>query len=165
MKTELSEKSQLAICNSAIEAKKDIEWKFITVGGLLHKIKNERLWKAGWGSWAEYQMDFGMTQTDISKLMNIYDIFILHYEFKPLEIVEAGGWRKVGELLPLVRLKTAPRGEVEGDLGISLAQPREDLRLTVADIKRGAVCEHEHTRRLVLDICEDCNERWTVPEG
>lgn len=164
--TELTEKKKHDICIAAIEAKKDIEWKFIELGKMLYTIKNDRLYEAGWSSWEEYCMELKLAQPTISKLFRIYEVFVLHYQIEPLKLAEAGGWSSVAELLPLIDQETTTKARVRELLGLATDQPRHDLRKTIADERRGKPCTHKKTRFLILEICDDgCNERWNVTDA
>lgn len=163
--TELTEKKKHDICVEAIEAKKDIEWKFLDLGRMLYEIKAERLYEAGWDSWDLYCMDLKLSEGTISKLFRIYEVFVLHYKVEPERLAAAGGWSSVAEILPLVDPETTPKSEVNRLLGIVSDQPRKDARATLREEKMGAPCKHKHTHRLVLEICDDgCGQRWRIEE-
>lgn len=160
--TELTENKKYELCMTAIEAKTDIEWKFIELGTLLYKIKAEKLWEPSWESWHAYLDEMKLEDSKASRLINIYQVFVLHYQVEPKQLAEAGGWTVVAELLPVIDSKTTSREEVDRLLGIVTIQTRKDARQTLQAVKTGIECEHENTRRLVLDICEDCGHREAV---
>ena len=166
MTTELTEAKKHAYCQKAMELKKDIEWKFLDLGKMLFDIKRELMFEAGWSSWEEYCMELKLSAATISKLLHIYEVFVVFYGIKPEQLAEAGGWSSVAELLPLVKPETTPRSEVTRLLGIVIKQPRTEARKTIGDEIRGAPCKHKQTRLLLLEICEDgCNERWNVTDN
>lgn len=162
--SDLTEQKNYKVCLAAIEAKKDIEWRFLSLGKMLYEIKAGRLYEAGWDSWDTYCMDLKLSQTSISKLLNIYEVFVLHYKIEPEKLAEAGGWSSIAELLPLIKTETTPVERVHELLGIAIAQPRKDLRKSIYEIKKGKACAHKKTHRLVLEICDDCPERWRIEE-
>ena len=161
MSKELTENQKHNFCNDAIIAKRNIEWKFLEFGAMLHKIKAERYYEAGWSSWEEFEMELKMSSATISKLLRIYETFVLRYEFKPQELAHVGGWSVVAEFLPLVKEDT-PKKEIVGWLSGAKEQTRADIRRTITEKKTGvsmATCKHKDT--YTITICRDCGERWT----
>lgn len=160
-----TEQKKHSICLSAIEAKKDIEWKFLELGKMLYEIKQERMYEAGWESWDEYCMELKLSASTISKLFRIYEVFVLHYKIEPMQLAAAGGWSSVAELLPLVDTETTSEKRVQELLGIATSQTRKHFRATISEEKRGSPCKHLKKHRLVLEICEGCPERWRINDG
>lgn len=160
---ELTENQKHNYCKSALLLKRDIEFTFLQLGEMLHKIKQDRLFEAGWSSWDEYEMELKMSSGTISKLIRIYELFVLCHKFTPKQIAGAGGWSVVAELLPVVA-ETTPHARVEELLGICAEQTRTDLRRTVTEVKRGSPCSHAKTHRLILEICDDCGYKTRIIE-
>ncbi len=160
----LSEKKRHEICNHAIELKNDIEFRFMELGGLLHEIRENNYFEAGWTSWEEYSMELKISQATISKLIRIYEVFVLKYEFSPAKIAEAGGWSVVAELLPDV-IETTEKAQVEGWLSEAKALPRTDLRRAITERRKGIDmedCGHEDT--YTIKICRRCGARWKLED-
>lgn len=157
-----SEEKRHGFCLKAIELKKDIESRFLELGGFLHEIKENRDYEAGWSSWEEYTMELKMSKATISKLIRIYQIFILKFKFSPAKLANLGGWSVVAEMLPQIKENT-PRSDVQDWLGEMVDLPRSDVRRAIIERKTGVSmndCKHEDT--YTIKICRDCGDRWKL---
>ncbi len=167
MTTELTtEKAKHQYCKEALEYKTDIEWRFIGLGERLYKIKQERLYEAGWSSWDEFEMELKMSPATVSKLLRIYEIFILRYRFTPKQIATAGGWSSVAELLPSIKEDT-PRERAKELLELVTDQSRLDLRKTLHEHKTGvdmAKCKHKPDDYYILKIYRCCGDREVIED-
>jgi hypothetical protein len=147
------------ICQQALDAKKNIESRFIELGGMLHRIKEERLFEDGWTSWAEFEMELKLPSSTISRLIRIYQIFILRYQFQALELAGVGGWTLIAEYLPLIGPET-PREEVSDWIGTASRMTRQDVRRGIFEAKTGISmdeCAHENTFQVT--VCSDCGDK------
>jgi hypothetical protein len=164
MTTELTEKEKHQYCKDALDFKTDIEWRFIGLGERLFRIKQERLFEAGWTSWEEFEMELKMSPATVSKLLRIYEIFVLKHNFTPKQIASAGGWSVVAELLPAIA-PDAPRSRLKELLGIAEEQSRPDLRRTLLEAKTGIdMRKCTHKDYYVIKICRGCGDRWTIED-
>lgn len=155
---ELSESQKHNLCKSALLLKRDIEVSFLQLGELLYKIKTGNLFEAGWESWEEYEMEFRMPPSTISRLIRIYEVFRLRYSFPQAELADIG-WSGLAEILPVLPPET-PRARAEELMGQVAVQSRTDLRRTIKEAKTGidmSKCKHKDT--YTLRICRDCGER------
>lgn len=156
-----SEKKQHEFCLEALDLKKNIECDFIELGMLLSKIKEFRYYEAGWSSWEEYVMELKMSEASISRLVRIYEVFILRFKFAPAQLAPIG-WANVAELLPQIK-ETTPRNDVQGWLGEMVNLPRQDVRRAIIERKTGismADCKHKDT--YTIKICRGCGDRWKL---
>lgn len=154
---ELSETKKNDYCNEALDLKKKIEWSFLKLGEMLYKIKREMLFEAGWSSWEEYEMEFKMPSSTISRLIRIYEVFVLRYSFPQAELAGVG-WSALAEILPILP-ETAPRKRAEELLQQVAIQNRQDIRRTIREAKTGismADCDHDF---YTIKICRICGER------
>jgi hypothetical protein len=160
---ELTETKKHAYCVKALEKKHDLETNYLELGSMLHTIKDERLYEAGWESWEEYSMELKMSQSAISRMLRIYEVFILQYHVPVKQLADAGGWTVLSELLPAIKEDTT-RDRVKELVEIASGQTRTDLQRTMKEVKGGEVCRHKKTHILTLEICDDCGERWRQRE-
>lgn len=163
MNKELTETQKHNVCKSALLLKQDIEHSFLHLGEMLHQIKTDSLFLAGWSSWEEYEMELKMSSATISKLIRIYEVFVLKYKFKSLQLAEVGGWSVVAEILPVVS-ETTSKQRVEELLGLCAEQNRTDLRKSVKEEQRGSPCKHLHRHKLILSICDNCGDKERLYE-
>jgi len=162
MKNFLSEENRHGFCLKAIELKKEIESRFVDLGGFLYEIRERRHYEAGWSSWEEYTMELKMSTSMISRLIRIYETFVLKYQFAPEQIASAGGWTTVAVLLPEIKENT-PKNDVSIWLEEMVGLTREHAKQAIIERKGGiqiAECEHKET--YTLKICKSCGEKWKI---
>jgi hypothetical protein len=158
----LSEERRHDLCLIAIGLKKNIEVSFLELGGALHEIKERRHYEAGWSSWEEYLLELKISQSMVSRLIRIYEVFVLKYEFAPRQIAEAGGWTTVAQLLPEIKEDT-PKLRVNTWLTEMIGLTRSDALGAIKDRKRGYTAEEcEPHDTYTIKICRKCGERWKL---
>lgn len=138
-----------------------IEETFLELGKRLMKIRDEELYKPQWDSFHEYVGEVKMSESSASKLISIYEKFILKYQIDPERVLNAGGWSTVAEVLPMVKNKD----DAEHWLSLGETLSRKDLRSEIEEKKRG-VQQHECKHRDTYDIriCKDCGARIRLYE-
>ena len=149
-------------CQKTIELENHARMLYLNMGERLYNIRNERLYEPAWSSWQEYCMEFkDLSAGSISKMITVYEIFILKYGFSPEKLSEVGGWTKLYTLIPLISSKT----EAKEWLGKSVLLTRKDLTLEVKEARTGisiSKCEHENA--ILLKICPDCGNKERIYE-
>lgn len=148
-------------CSEAIVLKKHIEESFISLGEHLYKIKEEGLFSPQWSSWDEFLREMKLSLNTGNKLIQIYTTFVLEYGFSAEDLVSAGGWTVIAEVLPVVQ----GRDDAENWLMMCENLSREDLRKEVRESKTGVdmgSCKHKDT--YVIKVCRTCGEREEVLE-
>jgi len=150
------------LCLQAIEVKNDLEFRFLELGALLYEIKQNRHYESGWTSWEEYVMELKLSHASISRLIRIYEVLILNYQFSPRRIAEAGGWTVVAEILPDIKESTTKQ-EITTWLGEATELSRPDLRRAIIERRKGVdMAKCKHTDTYTIKICRGCGERWTI---
>jgi len=153
-----TETQKHVFCVAAIAKKQGLERDYLELGGMLYRVKAERLYEAGWSSWEEYEMEFKMDSSKISRLIRIYEVLVLQYRISAPKLVSAGGWTVLGDLLPVIKPET-PKERVLELLDLAAGQSRPHLQQTLKEIKRGKPCGHKHTHEVVIEYCDDCGAR------
>lgn len=159
----LTENEKHVFCETTIRHKNDLETSTILFGGRLCRIKDERLWEAGWDSWGEYLMEMKLNDSSASRLMNIYRVFRVRFGIPEKKLALAGGWSVLSEYLPLVKPETK-REEVVGWLDQWEGKPRSDIRQDIGELKKGVevrACKHDF---YLLRCCKKCPYRERVME-
>lgn len=157
----LSENEKNSFCKRAIAAKNDIEFRFVNLGAMLYKIKEEHLYEAGWTSWEDYAQELKMSPSSISRLIRIYEVFILRYKFAISQLANIG-WTNLAELLPDVQEDTK-KEKVQEWLGQAAELTNTDLRRTITERRKGvdmAKCLHKNS--YTIKICPDCGDRRRI---
>jgi len=145
------------LCQDALKLKKDLEMNFILLGEYLSSIKEHRLYDQQYESFDEFLMEMHMTKGTASKLINIYKMFIVKYQFSPLQLVEAGSWTKLAMVVPLIRSKE----DADYWLTQSTILTSTDLTRSLKEEKTGkdmSKCKHEDS--YTLCICRDCGYKY-----
>lgn len=161
---ELTETKKHQFCNEALKLKQEIEVDYLALGAMLMKIQDERLWEAGWESWDEYTMELKMSQGAVSRIINIYKVFVLQYEVPEKTLALAGGWSVVAEYLPMVKEDTK-KAEVANWFSDASEMTRQDIRRTITEARKGIdMTKCKHTDYYILKICRNCGNRETITD-
>lgn len=148
-----TKQKDLEYCEDALALKKTLEESFLTLGEYLYNIKIKELYIPQWASWDIFVMELKMSQNAVNKLIQIYKTFILDYKLATQEVVTAGGWSVISELLPVIQTKE----DAKDWLNKAQALTREDLRKEIKESKTGlpqSSCKHKNTYTIV--VCRDC---------
>lgn len=144
-------------CQQAIAIKKHTEVGFVALAGHLYHIREDSLWNVTYSSFQEFSDELKMSQSTISKLINIYKKFVIEYGFTDDELSKSGGWSILAETLPLI----SSRSHAEHWLELSTTLTASDLRKEVLEAKNGitststtTTCEHPDL--YITEICPDC---------
>lgn len=152
-------KLAIRYCEETIELVYNIESAFISLGERLYKIQNERLWEGRWDSYKEYLSDIKISPGKASKIVSIYETYVLKYHV-PVEKLSCVGWSSLYTMLVAVEDEKSAHDWVEK--GTILR--REDIEDEVRDIRLGRVCEHKDCEDFHLKVCLDCKKRFRVYE-
>lgn len=146
-------------CQETIAFKNRVEAGYLVLAKRLYKIKKERLWSENWEYFHQFLSEMNMAEATANKMVNIYQRFILEWQFTDAEVLAAGGWASVSELMPIIRT----REDAEDALTQAAVLPtRTALRQYVTEKKTGipmADCEHEF---FTVHECKKCHYRTTV---
>ena len=142
-------------CQQTLALKKTLESGFLTLAERLKKIKEEGLWEAEWGSFAEFLMEMKISEATASKLISVYDKFVLEYGIDQ-EKLAGVGWSSLYEILPLCDTVGSAREMVEK----ATLLKRDELREEVREARVGE-CDHEWVE-VHLRQCTKCAKREKI---
>lgn len=151
-------------CNEAIDLKNKLEGSFLELGARLYQIKENSLYEPNWASWVEFTWELKMSDNTINKLIQIYKTLILGYGFNNQQILNAGGWTVVADVLPMITSKK----DALRWLNLASTLTRTDLRKEIKEAKTGidmGDCKHINTRRIMIEICNICGQKHEIFEG
>lgn len=153
-----TEMQQYDYCNQAIQMEGVARGVFLTLGEMLYKIRESRMYEPHWSSWNEYCMEFkDMSQGSISKVIAVYETFVLKFGYTTDELSQAGGWTKLYALTPHIKTKE----DAEKWLGVASTLNRSDLAKTLLEAKTGiSMSDCPHIVTHTIRICDKCGERW-----
>jgi len=148
-------------CNDTIDLKGSIENKFLELGKRLYDIREESKFRPNYETFEDFCMELKMSPATVSKLVNIYQKFVLSYCLDPQLVANAGGWSVVAEVLPMVTSKTSAKKW----LNLASTLSRNDLRKEIKEKTTGIIqydCKHKDT--FMIRICRICGNKERVYE-
>lgn len=148
----LTETQKNKFCEETVLLKRSLEIGFIDIGARLYRIREERLTD----DWESFCEEMQISQATASRLIGIYQKFVLDYNFAPAQIAEAGGWTVVASVLPLITSKS----EAIHWLSRAATLTRKDLRIELIEARTGIEQSHcPHPDTFTVKICRTCKER------
>lgn len=157
----LEDRKNYEYCQKTLAFKDRIEKDFLALGKHLYNIRENRLYEPHWSSFHEFAMELKMSISSVSKLINIYRIYVLEYHYQPDELAKAGGWTVLAETLPHVTSQEAA-GRV---LTLAMELSRSDLKKELTEAKTGVQmisCPHEDS--YAIRVCRTCGDRHQIYE-
>ncbi len=153
----VSEIESYNYCEQAIKLKQHAEVTFIALAGHLMKIRDEKLWNAGYTSFEEFLDELKISPATASKLISIYQKYVIEYGFTDEELSAAGGWSVLAETLPLIGSRSLAEEWLVKSATLSL----RDIRKEALEAKKGIIttsttttCEHHN--KMLIEKCIDC---------
>jgi hypothetical protein len=145
-------------CKETIALEAKARLLYLEMGARLHKIREEKLYEPYWDSWVEYCMEFkDMSPSAISKMISVYETFVLRWGFSYDRLSKVGGWTKLYALTNIVSTKK----EAEHWLSKSQDLTLIDLSREVREVKTGvSMHKCKHPNKYTITVCPDCKDRW-----
>ena len=158
----LTETGRLKYCDETIAFTKTIEASFLELGRRLKVIRDERLYEVSWEDFASYLMEFrNLSESSASKLINLYEVYVLRYAFPVKRIADVGGWSLLAEALPVIKDKQS----AEHWLTQATLLTRTDLRREIKEAKTGKEMRKcDHKKRYVFSYCPTCGLKERIHE-
>lgn len=152
----MNELKNLDFCNKTIQFKKDIEKNFLLLGEHLKSIRDAQLYKPQWENFMVYCEELDMSESTASKLINIYEVFVLTLGIPTAELTSTKGWSSLAEALPLVKSKE----EADRILHLRETLTAKDFRDTIRAEKRGTSLDTcDHADSYLVRVCRTCGGR------
>lgn len=148
-------------CMSAVELKEDIEKSFLSLGERLMRIRNQQMFYPVWDSFKEFCKEMGMSDTTASRLIGIYEKYVVIGGLRPEELISPRGWDNLSKFLPYIKTKQDAKIYAEKALVLS----REDAIKEAHELKTGqpmAACNHANA--YLLKVCPTCGDKHKVYE-
>lgn len=153
----ISEKKRLEFCNDTLAMEAKARLLYLQMGERFYRIKEKRLYEGQWDSWQEYCMEFrDLSQGSISKMMSVYETFVLRYKFSTKKLAKAGGWTKLYATIAFIKSK---KDAVEW-LENSATMTRLHLEQTLTMAKTGiSMDDCKHPDKVTIEYCPHCKAR------
>ena len=156
------EKKNYDFCLETIALKGAIEESFLQLGKRLYTIRENEMYLPSYETFDEFSLELKMSRATISKLLNIYQLFIHRFGIPEKRLLQAGGWSNVAELLPVVTTKAMALTWLDK----AEALTRADLRIALTAKKTGvdpSDCEHDKDY-FVLKVCRICGLKESIKD-
>lgn len=139
-----------------LELKNDVERKFLELGQRLMKIRDEKLYLATHDSFVEFLWEAKLTESTASKMISIYNHFIVELGVDEQKVLDAGGWTTAYKLKDLASTKA----EAESILDKASVWSPKDLDIYIKEKKSGIpqeTCKHLDT--VDFRWCRTCGDK------
>lgn len=158
----MTDLQNLDYCNQTISLKKNIEKNFLLLGENLKNIRDAQLFYPQWEDFSSYCWELDLSDATASKLINIYEIFVLTCGISSDRLVSSKGWAALAEALPLIKSKE----DAEKYLHLRDTLRSKDYRDTIRAEKRGTPMDTcTHANNFLCRICRDCGYRYQEHEA
>lgn len=146
------EEKNHGFCNETMELKNTIEISFLEMGKRLKAIRDGKLYRPYWDGFEDYLMEMKWDKTKGSRIIGIYETFVLKYKIEPRQLALAGGWSNLSEVLPAVKAagtKEAAEHWVQKCIDNPQYELREEVSEAIGRKKRVPLFE-QSSRRIVI---------------
>jgi len=142
---------------STIALVKTIEESFLVLSERLKKIRDDKLYESSYDNFEEFLEEAKVSPATASKMIQIYEKFILELGFSNEEVVESGGWSLLYSIIPFCKNKT----QAKEWMGKTKILPRHELEVAIREERTGVdsyKCEHE-MQEVCFKQCKVCGLR------
>lgn len=153
----MSQEESKKFCDDTLEVEAGARAVYLMLAGRLHRIRKDRLYEPHWSSWHEFTMEFkDLSSASISKMIRVYEVFVLEYGFSEKELIKAGGWTKLYQMLKHINSKSDAKKWLDSAEVLS----RQDLEKEMKEVETGvSMHECKHANTVTIIVCEDCGEK------
>jgi hypothetical protein len=159
MTQSLTERDKHDYCNKTLFLVDKIEGDFLTLAERLYKVREERLYEAGWGSFEEFCMERkSISKGTASKLITVHELYVVKHKVSSRKLLEVG-WTALYAGRNLADSKEGALKFVDDATRLA----PQHLKQTITEAKTGvsqADCKHKNA--YTMFICPDCGEKHRV---
>ena len=157
---QLTDNQKHTFCNETLSFVDKIEENFLALAYRLYRIREDRLYEAGWGSFEEFCMERkGISKGTASKLITVYELYVLKHGVSSRKLIDAGGWSVLYAGRHLADTKAKALKFMEDASNMTLAHVHQ----TVKEAKTGiSQTDCEHPNAYQLSVCPDCGEKHRI---
>lgn len=125
---------------------------------MLKNIRDNGLYEGRWDNFEDFLQDpqMSLDKGTASKMITIYEKFVLEYKMSPARIANAGGWSKIAEVLPAVKDKKSAEDWIDKCSSLSKSDLRKEVREEKTGIKMSD-CLHKDF--YLVKICRKCGDK------
>ena len=143
-----------------IDLKKTVEGGYLALAERLSKIHSEEMYLPEYESWHQFLDEMDLSEATASKLINIWNRFVIEYGVPKRTLLAAGGWSHAAEILPYAKDKATAEKLLDKITGLMPGDKRRMIRelRTGIDPER---CRHDW---YTVRICSKCQSREKIYE-
>lgn len=149
----MTEITNYNFCLEVVELKKNIEVAYLLLGEKLGAIRDRQLYSPNWESFEDYLDEIKINVSVASRLITVYNKFVVEYGLDTRLIAGAGGWSNAYEISRLASGKEEAQRMLEES---SLMTPK-DVKIRLREQKTGIMqdsCDHADT--YTITVCRKC---------
>lgn len=149
-------------CQETIKLREQIEVAFIAIGERLKHIRDKHWYEGSWETFEDYLKEMKMHSSVASRLIKVYEKFILEYEISPHRVALAGGWSNAYEIIGKANSKEEAEEWLEK---FEYASNQKDVGSVKKELRSGIKrdeCSHSET--YTIKICRQCGEKIATLE-
>lgn len=136
-----------------------LEQGFFSLGERLYKIRTEKLYEGQYESFSEFVIEgMKMTESTASRLITVYQTFVLEYKMDESKIAEVG-WNLLYNIGRIVSTKS----EALEFINKAKVMTNKDIDSELREFKYGKDCPHQWSE-LHLRICSKCGQKEKIYE-
>jgi len=153
----MNEKDNYIFLENLTKLSQEIEAGYLDFAKGLQECRDQERYKPLHEDFSDFLEELKLSSGKASKLINIYQKFVIEYGIPKEELAQLGGWSVIAEVLPVVKDKKTALDWVEK----AKLLRRGDLRKEVKEEKTGipmGKCTHKDT--YMVEICRGCGDSW-----
>lgn len=158
-----SEKDAFQFCEETKILKQRIEKGGLELAKRLCLIKQNNLADGQYGGFDLYLDEIRLKKATADHMMRVYQRFCLDFGIDEATVVEAGGYTRLYELLPLAKTKETA---LEALTIASQLESRESIKTMVKQQMAGGEnipdCQHPDSECFHLRVCKACGDKQRV---
>lgn len=154
-------KNNFEFCQATIALKSNLEQNFIELAGRLKKIQDERMYEPNFDTFTDFLKEINIQGSVATRLIQIYDLFILQFKFPVKQLVEAGGWTKLSEIRAVCKTKK----DAVKWMKVALTNPKQAVREMV-ELELSGEKELPNTCNdyYIIKICRDSKAKYVLAD-
>jgi len=137
-------------CQEAIALESKIGGNFLELAARLYEIKGRRLYETEYTTWGAFCEEFrSLSISSISKLLTVYELYVLKYQIEQEKLITAGGWSLLYKARKMAQTKEEAERIID-ELGIQASSHARSHAVV-------PYCDHVETYQVT--VCKDCG-KW-----
>lgn len=104
-KVQTIEEQNHEFCKETMVFKQKLELHYLEFGKRLMEIRDGQLYRPYWTTFGDYLMEMKKNEAWASRIITVYETFVLKFQIPEKHLVAAGGWSMLYEVIPVATNK------------------------------------------------------------